>query len=76
MKKTFSQNINLYTDCLLSMLDEAIGGLVENEICSFCKIRFDDKLKAERCDSGDFCKSYIFQGLEDSFFQKQKRSCK
>lgn len=73
MKKTFWNEKKQDISKLLSMLDEAIDGLIENEVCSYCKIRFDETLKAERCNSSDYCKSYIFQGLEDSFFQKQKR---
>lgn len=38
---------------------------MENEICSYCKIRFDEEEKRKKCQSGNYCKSLIFQGLED-----------
>ncbi|MBS4760697.1 MAG: hypothetical protein KHX03_08390 [Clostridium sp.] len=65
MKKFLLYAKNLEKPRLLGMLDRAIGGLVENEICSYCKIRFDENEKLKKCQSGDFCKSLIFQGLED-----------
>lgn len=46
---------------LIEMLDTAIGGLVENEICSYCKILHDQD---HRCKNFDNCHSLIFQGLQ------------
>ena len=47
------------------MLRIAVGGLIENEICSYCKIRFDEKTKNEACESGEFCERFILSGLEE-----------
>ena len=50
---------------LWKMLRIAVGGLVENEICSYCKIRFDEKMKREACESGEFCERFILAGLKE-----------
>lgn len=49
------------TTILQEMLNIAIGGLVENEICSYCKIQHDQD---HRCKNFDNCHSLIFQGLQ------------
>jgi Co/Zn/Cd efflux system component len=46
---------------LKQMLHIAIGGLVENEICSYCAINHD---KDHRCKGGDYCENFIFEGLK------------
>jgi hypothetical protein len=53
---------------LLKMLETAIEVLIENEICSCCKIFHN---KDHRCSSGDYCEKLIFDGL----FTKGEHEC-
>lgn len=55
-------SFNYNSKILLEMLDMSIGGHVENEICSYCKICHN---KDHRCKSGDYCKDLIFEGLKE-----------
>lgn len=50
------------SEILLNMLDTAIGGLIENDICSYCQLVHS---KDERCINGENCKTFIFLGLLD-----------
>lgn len=60
-----SQNYN--NKVLLEMLDIAIGGLVENEICSYCKILHNQD---HRCKNFEHCQDFIFEGLKQKAEKK------
>lgn len=54
---------------LLEMLDTAIGGLVENEICSYCKIQHNQD---HRCKNFEHCQDLIFEGLRQKALDKNR----
>ena len=45
---------------LQKMLGESIELLVENEICSGCKIFHNQDF---HCENGNFCADFIYEGL-------------
>ena len=53
---------NIYNkETLLGMLHFAIDSMIENEICTLCKYRYDKK--AKHCSHIDICRINIFDGL-------------
>lgn len=58
---------------LLRMLELSIGGLIENEICSYCIIKCD---KDERCKNADLCSDLIFNGLKKTAQEEVRKGIK
>lgn len=46
---------------LIEMLDMAIGGLIENEACSYCRYNYGDD---PGCVDGSLCQDAMFDGLK------------
>ncbi len=62
-QREISHGNNLEIKALEAMLRVAIGGLIENEICSYCKIRHDEDAKSRLCNGFERCEQLIFEGL-------------
>ena len=46
---------------LFEILDIAIGGLIENEACSYCRYNYGDD---PSCIDGSLCQNAVFDGLK------------
>lgn len=66
---------SLPLEVVFGMLESAIGGLVENEICSYCKIRFDEEAKSKACASLENCEGLVFEGLLESQGMRGREAC-
>lgn len=64
---------NIYNkDTLLGMLDMAMTGMIENDVCFSCPVNCSKPQPA--CFDEDACKSYLFEGLLKAVRKKRRKN--